>query len=64
MEEQVKQKCGFAAMSPEKARDIQSKGGKTAHANGTAHQYTSEEAKAARKIATENMRAKKEKVTP
>ncbi len=38
---------GFAAMSPEKKREIASKGGKAAHAMGTAHKWTSEEAQAA-----------------
>lgn len=35
---------GFAAMSPEKVREIASKGGKTAHALGVAHRWTREEA--------------------
>jgi general stress protein YciG len=34
-------------MSPEKKREIASKGGKAAHAMGTAHKWTSEEAQAA-----------------
>ncbi len=38
---------GFAAMSPEKRAEIASKGGKAAHAKGTAHQFTTEEARAA-----------------
>lgn len=38
---------GFAAMDPEKQRAIASMGGKAAHAKGTAHQFTSEEARAA-----------------
>lgn len=38
---------GFASMSPEKQREIASKGGKAAHRKGTAHQFTSEEAKVA-----------------
>jgi hypothetical protein len=38
---------GFASMSSEKKREIASKGGKAAHAQGTAHRWTSEEAKAA-----------------
>lgn len=38
---------GFASMSPEKKREIASKGGKAAHALGTAHKWTSEEAQAA-----------------
>ncbi len=38
---------GFASMSPEKQKEIASKGGKAAHAKGTAHKWTSEEAQAA-----------------
>ena len=38
---------GFAAMDPNKQREIASKGGKTAHQRGTAHQFTSEEAREA-----------------
>ncbi len=40
-------KRGFAAMSPEKQRQIASMGGKAAHEKGTAHEFTSEEARAA-----------------
>lgn len=39
-----KKKRGFAAMSPERRREIASMGGKKAHAVGTAHEWTSEEA--------------------
>jgi general stress protein YciG len=42
-----KSKRGFASMSPEKQREIASKGGKAAHAKGKAHEFTSEEARAA-----------------
>jgi uncharacterized protein len=35
---------GFASMSPEKKREVASKGGKQAHINGTAHKWTSLEA--------------------
>jgi uncharacterized protein len=38
---------GFASMDPERQREIASKGGRTAHAKGTAHKFTSEEAKKA-----------------
>jgi hypothetical protein len=34
-------------MSPEKQREIASKGGRAAHAKGTAHEWTSEEARSA-----------------
>ncbi len=40
---------GFAAMSPEKKREIASLGGRAAHAAGRAHQFSSEEARAAGK---------------
>lgn len=38
---------GFASMDKDKQRAIASKGGKAAHAQGKAHTWTSEEAKAA-----------------
>jgi uncharacterized protein len=40
-------KRGFASMDEEKQREIASKGGKAAHEKGTAHEFTSEEAKEA-----------------
>lgn len=42
-----KQRRGFASMSAEKQRQIASLGGREAHRRGTAHTWTSEEAKAA-----------------
>lgn len=42
-----KSKRGFASMSSEKQKLIASKGGKTAHKKGTAHKWTSEEARMA-----------------
>lgn len=44
-----KQRRGFAAMDPAKVSEIASQGGKAAHAAGTAHQFTTEEARAAGK---------------
>jgi uncharacterized protein len=38
---------GFGSLSPELRRAISSKGGKSAHAQGLAHEYTSEEARLA-----------------
>jgi len=38
---------GFGAMDQDKQRQIASKGGQAAHAKGTAHQFTPEEAAAA-----------------
>ncbi|WP_437683322.1 KGG domain-containing protein [Sorangium sp. So ce131] len=40
-------KRGFAAMNAEQQRQIASQGGKAAHEKGTAHEFTSEEARAA-----------------
>lgn len=47
MTEQRKERRGFASMSPEKQREIASKGGRAAHAKGTAHEWSSDEARAA-----------------
>ena len=38
---------GFASMDKEKQREIASKGGKAAHAKGTAHEFTPDEAREA-----------------
>lgn len=43
-------KRGFAAMSPEKQRAIASKGGQAAHRKGTAHEFTTEEAREAGRL--------------
>ncbi len=40
---------GFASLSPERRREIASMGGKAAHEQGTAHQFTSAEASEAGK---------------
>ena len=40
-------KRGFASMDPAKQREIASKGGRAAHAKGTAHEFTSDEARVA-----------------
>jgi general stress protein YciG len=42
-----KSKRGFASMDQAKQREIASKGGKAAHQKGTAHEFTSEEAREA-----------------
>lgn len=47
MATKTKSKRGFASMSSDKQRQIASKGGKAAHEKGTAHEFTSEEARAA-----------------
>jgi hypothetical protein len=38
---------GFAAMSPERQRQIASEGGRAAHRQGVAHEWSSQEAKEA-----------------
>lgn len=60
----VKKQQGFATMDSQRVREIASAGGLAAHANGTAHQWTSEQAReAGRKGAAkraENLRRKRE----
>ena len=38
---------GFAAMDPEKQREIASRGGRAAHERGTAHEFSADEAREA-----------------
>lgn len=38
---------GFASMSPDRQREIASKGGRAAHAKGTAHEWSADEAREA-----------------
>lgn len=45
--ENRKARRGFASMSAEKQREIASKGGRAAHAKGTAHEWSAEEARQA-----------------
>lgn len=45
----AKKPRGFASISPERRREISSKGGKAAHAVGKAHRFTTEEAREAGK---------------
>lgn len=56
-----KRHSGFASMTPEKRKEIASLGGKKAHANGTAHQWTSADAReAGRRGGVEAQRRKRE----
>lgn len=48
-QQQQRRLRGFAAMSPEKKKEIAGMGGRAAHASGRAHQFSSEEARAAGK---------------
>jgi uncharacterized protein len=43
----AKEDRGFASMDPAKQREIASKGGKAAHQKGSAHEWTSDEAREA-----------------
>ena len=42
-----KSRRGFASMDPSRQREIASKGGRAAHAKGTAHEWSSDEARVA-----------------
>jgi uncharacterized protein len=57
----AKEDRGFASMDRQKQREIASKGGKAAHQKGTAHEWTSEEAReAGRKGGMASHRRRKE----
>jgi uncharacterized protein len=45
--ERPKSNRGFASMDPGKQREIASKGGKAAHAQGRAHEFSADEARTA-----------------
>lgn len=47
MNNKRKSRRGFASMDRTKQREIASKGGRAAHRKGTAHEFTSEEARRA-----------------
>jgi len=47
---------GFASMDREKRREIASKGGRAAHEKGTAHKWTSDEAREAGRLGGLNSR--------
>ncbi|MGH7662770.1 MAG: KGG domain-containing protein [Gemmatimonadaceae bacterium] len=47
MEREGRSRRGFASMDREKQREIARKGGKAAHAKGTAHEFSPEEARRA-----------------
>ncbi len=48
-DENKKSRRGFASMDKDKQRDIASKGGRSAHEAGTAHEFSSDEAREAGK---------------
>lgn len=45
---------GFASMDPERQREIAAEGGRAAHEKGTAHEFTSEEARRAGSMSHKN----------
>jgi general stress protein YciG len=51
---------GFASMSSDKQREIARKGGRAAHEKGTAHEFTSDEARAAGRKGGERVSANRE----
>ena len=53
-------KRGFASMDPQKQRDIASKGGKAAHRQGVAHEWTPDEARQAGRKGGESVSRNKE----
>ena len=61
----AKEDRGFASMDRSKQKEIASKGGKAAHQKGTAHEWTSEEAReAGRKGGMASHRRKQEQTQP
>ena len=59
----AKEDRGFASMDPAKQHEIASKGGKAAHQQGRAHEWTSEEAReAGRKGGLASHRSRQEQV--
>ena len=60
----AKEDRGFASMDRAKQREIASKGGKAAHQKGTAHEWTSEEARdAGRKGGIASHRRRREQIS-
>ena len=61
----AKEDRGFASMDRAKQREIASKGGKAAHQKGTAHEWTSEEARdAGRKGGIASHQRRREQLGP
>jgi general stress protein YciG len=61
----AKEDRGFASMDRARQREIASKGGKAAHQKGTAHEWTSEEARdAGRKGGLASHRRRREQKNP
>ena len=60
----AKEDRGFASMDRAKQREIASKGGKAAHQKGTAHEWTSEEAREAGRKGGMASHRRKQEQTP
>ena len=60
----AKEDRGFASMDRGKQREIASKGGKAAHEKGTAHEWTSEEAREAGRKGGMASHRRKQEQTP
>lgn len=56
----MKGRQGFASMDPEKVRAIASMGGQAAHKKGTAHKFSSEEAREAGRKKGQNRRRRRD----
>ncbi|HEU4845547.1 MAG TPA: KGG domain-containing protein [Burkholderiaceae bacterium] len=56
-------KRGFASMDPAQQREIASEGGRAAHEKGTAHEFTSEEARRAGSMSHKNDQGSKQSST-
>lgn len=56
----ARRKRGFALLSVDRRRELASQGGRAAQAAGTAHQFTSEEARIAGRIGGVNVSADRE----
>mgnify|MGYP003941563513 CR=1 FL=1 len=57
---QTSSRRGFASMDPAKQREIASKGGKAAHRQGVAHEWSAEEARVAGRKGGESVSRNKE----
>jgi general stress protein YciG len=64
MESAQKATRGFGSMAAEKQREIASKGGRAAHVKGTAHEWTTEEARAAGRKGGQISRGGRGRLTP
>ena len=60
----TRKRRGFAAMDPKLVSEISRKGGKAAHSAGTAHEFTSDEARAAGRKGGLATHAKRRQASP